>query len=185
MPLRGTHSGLTKLMDVIAPDRYVIEDEGLQAADWLLAAGDDTFGSRLGMDTRLQRLSPQPWRVGQALGSGPIGTPCRSDVTSNCVGNVVVRIQSDESLKAMLEPHVDAIARLFSPANARMRFVFTDHQPNPIINSQALLDEFVLGPGGSKALGEWTLPISKNPTVQVSEISKLDHMVLDKNLVLE
>ena len=186
MSRRGTLEGLRRVMEIVAPAGFEIVDPALGPADWLLASAKDTAGARLGRDTRIEQLTPSAWQLGkcQPLGQQPLGVPCSATKKTACSSDVIVRVFGGASIETSLQPFTTAIARAFVPANARVHFLFSDHQPLPGLGFGAGLGEITLGPDGSQALGAWTLPESGSSGAP-EQVARLDHSQLNGNLVLE
>ncbi|EEE36116.1 conserved hypothetical protein [Rhodobacteraceae bacterium KLH11] len=187
MQHRGTKAGLAGVMDILAPGAYAIEDSAEGPADWLLPDEGDPAGGRLGRDTRLGARPPNDWILGKVapLGTGKLGSDCNAVSVSACLTGVTVRVFGNEKLKKWLLPFTEAIARNFAPANTHLRFVYSAHRPLAGLGFGPGLGDITLGPDDSRALGAWTLPDIGSGFERPDEPVRLDHSILNGNLVLE
>ena len=190
---RGTLQGLARVMDVLAPEGYAIEDAGLGPDIWVLPERHDTAGARLGRETLAGAGAPQGLRLGcDPLGDVPIGRRCVDPaiMARRCSGDVTVRVFGGAAAREALSPFVDRIVRAFMPAHTRVRFTFDAHRPpealergrpaGPATDAETLI---TLDPGQSRALGAWRLPAAGTRIVPKNSAT-LDSAVLDGTLVL-
>ncbi|MBF9031633.1 hypothetical protein HKCCE3408_14625 [Rhodobacterales bacterium HKCCE3408] len=184
MQARGTRAALARLLEILAPGAWAIEDAAEGPATWLLSAPDDPAGPRLGDATRIGHTAPKPFRAGACtrLGDHALGTGCGGEAESaGCGARVVVRLFGT-SVVARLRPFLDPIARLFAPAHTRLDWKLGDHRPGPGLGAVGL-GAITLDSGGSRALGAWPLPVS-DPTDPSDSAPVLDRAVLDGTLTL-
>jgi phage tail-like protein len=193
MPLRGTLAGLAKVLEILAPGGFSIEDRGTQPDFWVLPKSVDPAGARLGQETLLVHPQPGGWVLGGCLPLGTAALRCdclNPDSFAHCSGSVTVRIFGGNDLREQLEPFTETIARSFVPANTRMDFVFGDHRPaqrlergvgtDPDHQETAFIE---LDDESSRALGAWRLPREGPWAPEHSPV--LNTVVLDGNLILK
>lgn len=183
MGLRGTLAGLTRVMEILAPGGFSIEDGGLAPDDWLLAAAGDPAGARLGRDTRAAHTAPVPLALGKctALGAHVLGRGCTEAGSGPCSSDVVVRVPGGAD---RIGPFADAIARSFAPAHARLHFAFGAHDPSPSLGAAPPLGDLMLDSGGGRALGDWALPGAGTRADPEQDVV-LGEATLDGTLTLE
>jgi phage tail-like protein len=193
--LRGTLAGLARVMDVMAPEGYSIEDAALGPDVWILPGREDPAGARLGRDTRAAAHAPEPLVLGncQPLGSVVLKHACfdPGSVAGRCAGDVLVRVFGGPELEETLAPFTDRIVREFVPAHTRVDFVFGAHLPAEVLergrpyapgeDSEALM---TLDNGSSRSLGTWRLPAG-GMAVTNDDTLTLNSAVLDGSLILE
>jgi phage tail-like protein len=193
LPKRGTLEGLARVMDVMAPQGYAIEDTGLGPDIWVLPDRNDPAGARLGRETLAGAGAPDGLRLGcDVLGDVHIGRICFDPATVawRCSSEVTVRVFGGEEVKEALAPFTDRIVRAFVPAHTRVTFVFGPHLPPEAlergrpVGPDADADTLItIDPGLSRALGAWRLPNVGSRIVR-ENVATLNSAVLDGTLVL-
>jgi phage tail-like protein len=191
--LRGTLAGLAKVMEILAPEGFAIEDSGTEPDFWVLPKPmDDPAGARLGRETRAARHQPRALVLGGCtpLGEAVLRYGCLDlNGLAECSGKVTVRVFGDNRARERLEPFTDRIARTFVPANTRIAFTFGDHRPPRRLQRSAGIGPdsdtrtlFTLDDEQSRALGGWRLP-REGPAV-ADHPPVLDSARLDESLTL-
>jgi phage tail-like protein len=187
---RGTMAGLVRVMQILSPEGFSIEDSGQTPDIWILPKPMDPAGARLGRETRAARHQPQAMVLGNCapLGTVVLDHACLDLVSlDRCSAVVTVRVHGD---RARLEPFAERIARVFVPANTTVRFVYGDHHSPDLLERGAGTGP---GDGGdalirlddeeSRALGAWRLPRKGPSAPEHSPV--LNSAVLDGSLTLE
>ena len=194
MARRGTEAGLARLLDVLAPGAYSIEDAAAGPADWLLSGACDPAAAQLGRTTRAGHTDPDPLRLGRchgsaatALGSYRLGRGCGGETTQGCSSAVTVRFFGGADLETRLAPFLDPIRRLLAPAHTRLNFVFGDHRPEAGLATgpdAPRLGTMTLDTGGSRSLGDWALPGHDTGPDHPEDDAVLDRATLNGSLTL-
>ena len=193
LQLRGTLAGLVKVMEILAPEGFSIEDSGTGPDVWVLPKPMDPAGARLGRETLAARHRPGALRLGHRtpLGVAVLRYGCLDlALHAQCSGTVTVRAFGGEPARERLEPFTGRIARTFAPANTRMDFTFGDHRPPRRLERGAGIGPnddagtfLRLNDDRSRALGAWRLP--REGTAAADHTAVLGSAHLDGSLTLE
>lgn len=190
---RGTLGGLARVLDVLAPEGFAIEDAALGPDVWVLPNPVDPAGARLGSETRVVKGMSDGLRLGcDTLGDGHLGRICLDplEAAKTCSGEVTIRIFGGDSAKARISPFTDRIIRDFLPAHTKARFVFGAHEPpetlgrsRPTNGTESDDHLMTLDLGRDRRIGAWRLPDGRARIVH-DEPQDLKSAVLDGTFVL-
>jgi len=192
--LRGTLAGLVRVMEILVPGDFSIEDSGMSPGFWLLPKPMDPAGARLGRETQVARHRPEALVLGGCipLGRAVLGHGCLDlDSQTRCSGRAIVRVYGGGDVRERLEPFTGHIARSFAPANTRVTFIFGRHRPPQRLGRSAGIGPgrdpaalIMLDEGNNRNLGAWQLP-AEGPDPSAYHPPALDSARLDAGLILE
>jgi phage tail-like protein len=173
---RGTQRALVRALEIVTGRPVGVRDHSGEPAWWFLPRTGRP-GARLGIDTVVAGLQPQPFHAGTAVvGANPLGVACvdPARVLDERAGLVEVRIELAADERAAVRPIVDRILSVFAPAHCR---VLIDDRPGSgtsrsrTIGVDLRVAETAMdGPdaglhrdehwqlGASTELGAWSLP---------------------------